>query len=59
VRLRILLVTKGNLINKGCNAKAVRITRQLPSANLFGLGNRFSVRIGRYCANHECCRSEV
>jgi hypothetical protein len=33
-----LLATKGNLINKGCNANAVR-KAMLSSAELFGLGN--------------------
>jgi hypothetical protein len=37
-RLVALLATKGNLINKGCNANAVR-KEMLSSAELLGLGN--------------------
>jgi hypothetical protein len=36
-RLGTMLATKGNLINKGCNGKAVRVILQLTSADLCGL----------------------
>jgi hypothetical protein len=36
----VLLATKGNLINKGGNGKAVRVATQLlTGVDLFGLGN--------------------
>jgi hypothetical protein len=34
----LLGATKGNLINKDYNGKAVRVTMQLPSADLLGFG---------------------